>query len=1692
MSVLKKPYEISLWDDILKWYRLPLRAIKLTKDSYEPGVYYSQKPTAFGALPYVPDYEDYQEGQRYYTIDTSSSLKLVGTRAEQVALTSDWYPGIPRRVVRKVDQFASDVKYYIFSNTTGSFSEVDKKDGPKAGQIYFVDSIAKDTPVPNVVGQYYEEKKLCVLGSNTMTAPIRAVKPKLVSKVNGENTLDFTVYSHYTEDGEIKWNPFMAYLTNERKVKLRYDGKWYDFIIKNISEDSSSKAFTYTCKDLFVNELSKTGFGLVFDHELGNNMGNLPRLAKEILKESDWELREGIDTVLQYLEEGVYSLTLSSDSGLANQKMSEIYGENGYNTPCNLPLGKTIYVFHSSVDEQTRTSNMQFLYDPTQKYRVDDKNTIIGYSKDTPKGISNFTIEGVFWQKPQSSLDENDLRPHIKVGGDIYCLSSSLVTFEPSKKGERLVRSQKTEYDKRLKRAVKIYNSDPSKNDGGVYGFEDTEYISAATVVSYVTTPSDFENTSGWRIGKASAGDTETAELQCLAFPELTSSNYNNYMGCGYLKFSPTKAGQVLVNSGIWDNRSAIGSFVCGEEYILNLIGFSKPPSNPEDPTTGEDYSSDNIELTICEYKLESEYFSQIGDPLFTFSLMDTEQPRGTKKYKCSCLQSISKDDFKQKRLGIFIKANTTEPLYLQKMEFYPFKLDANGKECVPGTIIEPEVKTVYFYYDKNATFTSEGEVEYLYRGNEPRNDYYTPYYGLSTSPEEAFEKIRSITARESNRFNLLQSLCELFQCWVQFEIEHEDNGKIALTEGYRQKKWVTYKKYIGKDNAVGFKYGINLESIKRTLDSSGAISKIIVKNNANELGEGGFCSISRAKESPTGENFIYNFDYYIGQGLLNFNSVNADLNGQYNIAQGYMGYYRQLKDFNNIAQRDAETLSQIVANLVKYDSQYQAYKYSAETAEEQIIDKKIEFKDLTQVEFDSVLEEFQQYDAEKHRPLDWEQRGEKTWWRDRDILWGFYYNKNEGVSGQTEPEYVSLLSEYQKIGVPGGYADLQAYLDAGFDECPVATGGKKTYYARFKWWDDNRARAIKNAIARLLVVTKTHKVIYENQLLEKTREEERKSIITNRLEAIKKQKLALNQKFYQKYSRFIQEGSWISEDYYDDDLYYIDALSTLYTSSRPQVKYTIDVIDLSQLTGYNYFQFALGDKTYVEDKEFFGRAYDGSGRLYREEVIVSEVSLELDSPESNKITVQNYKTQFEDLFQRIVATTQQVQFSTGEYKRAAAIVQEDGTLNVSTLQNSFLNNSLILQNAKDQSVLIGDDGITTTNLSCPNEMLRIVSGGIFISNDGGESWITGIYAGGINASCITSGQLNVSEVNLTMGQDVAFRWDKLGINAYKRTANGISPGTFTRFDQFGLYGIMGPDTFDPLEYNQQGHDNPIEYIQSAASFGLTWDRFWLRSTGTEGYVSISSENDFEVKRKNSNSQMVSVITIGRLEPNGDQYGIRISNLDGNPVLETDQSGKLMLQDKLTIATDPGKTVQIGNLGQDNTGEKVVINASDLFKVYQNGSVVAENIRINADGIFSGEIYATGGSLGGLSIQEWREMGFALRIESSNGWVLRDGQSTKLTATLYRGMTAATNETAGHGIISWKEGKEGEQTEYRYQIEYNWYDANDNALLCENNHTYSGVFFDSVEENAMRNIKCVAILKDMPQEQGGRSIEFSK
>jgi hypothetical protein len=172
-------------------------------------------------------------------------------------------------------------------------------------------------------------------------------------------------------------------------------------------------------------------------------------------------------------------------------------------------------------------------------------------------------------------------------------------------------------------------------------------------------------------------------------------------------------------------------------------------------------------------------------------------------------------------------------------------------------------------------------------------------------------------------------------------------------------------------------------------------------------------------------------------------------------------------------------------------------------------------------------------------------------------------------------------------------------------------------------------------------------------------------------------------------------------------------------------------------------------------------------------------------------------------------------------------------------------NNSLIISNARDQSVVIDDKGLTSTSLAEPNQMLRLVSGGLMLSNDGGTSWRTGITASGINTDYLKSGLINTENITIGNSGISSFRWDKDGINAYavaydEQTENPISfnESVYVRFDQYGLYGIKGITNFKPKDEND---------VWNNAGFALTWKGFQIKNKYGNGYVSIDSVNDFVV-----------------------------------------------------------------------------------------------------------------------------------------------------------------------------------------------------------------------------------------------------
>ena len=1349
----------------------------------------------------------------------------------------------------------------------------------------------------SIVPEHYEEEKVCIIGSDTMTSQARALEPKLVRNVNGTNKLTFKLYYTYidNETGKRIQNPFISLLVNERKVKCKWEDQWYDFVIKGVQEDSNGKTITYTCEDLYINELSKTGFSLEFDQKLNNNQGTAQELAKKVLDGTDWVVdTDTSDHILQTIEEPLYRATLTQnlDAKDKNDTIKTILG------------GSVIYLFYSVVQE--KKSYIQFIYNTS--YETESNSQLL-------KENNCYSVE-MDWSVFEGLLDSN-------MG----------IVFSDYR-GKRLVRKQLQEFNNALNRNCYVYK-DQSNNK--VLGYSTVEYKDPTVVLNLISNSKEFVDTNGWRGGEGLGWE--------LYPPFFGTEITDSYSSSTYIKAPGGKLS--LFNSGLQDNAGYLGEGLqAGQRYIVRLQAYSYNETNKS--LSSDLISPEGIELKILDYfktvatvgvpahNETGSYCSQTTPTIVDtyYSTTDTEKKEG-KTYFIYTQNEENKwgyfeltTDFKEARdsgvqifeqgekviefeikitssiprkeitagypaiynsnsstarPGIFI---TLPKCWIKEIQLYQRVEGLNGRVIHLGDLDSQSVgKTYYKYFYPNDAYKKEEDIKYIYYGLEKQTQF-IEYYGEPNSSHVLYEKIRSITAKNSNRFNILQNIAEIFQCWVRFKIEHnEDTGRIIYENGV-PKKTVYFKEEIGEDLGYGFVYGIDLKTISRSIDSNQLTTKVVVAPNTSEYAENGMCRIADADLNENGENYILDFGYYISQGLLNSGELNKYLYSPNN--NGQSGFYIELKKKNEAYLERAKLIEAKKTELTKQKSLYTVYDQYVTSAEEQITTLKDNLSKLANI-----------FPYDEKKILD-------------------FLSKKSDFS-EAKNYYTTLITTQNNLE---SYRKSLALLDSS-------------------------VKALTNLVT----------------------DEEKEN------EKIVEEKKALESAFYQKFSRFIQEGSWTSQDYIDPNLYYLDARSVAYTSSRPKISYNISVIRLNALDEYRGKKFNVGDISFIEDKEFFGyiKGEDAWKTPYHEKVLISESTSWFDSPEKDTFTIQNYKTQFEDLFQRITATTQSLQYSTGEYNRASSIVEGKGVINTETLQNSInINNELVFK-SQNEEIFQDSTGLTLTDKRDPSKRTKLTSGGLFISTDGGVTWKNAVRGEGVATQYLTSGSINTNNIAIYDGAHASFRWDKYGINAYDATREideatnqevlkGIITNNFVRFDQYGVYGIKGT-TDDP--YNPQkevivdgktivGEDR----IWHDALFGMTWKGFFLknRSADKNQQIEISTEKDICVS-KTIKDKVVDKIRIGQITTKDNKvvYGLQLKDDTGATTMETDDSGQLWLRDKLRISS----TVSIGVL-ETGKEKNQIFNSNNNFIVYDDGSIKA------TQGNFSGS------TIGGFTIEDNR------------------------------------------------------------------------------------------------------------------------
>lgn len=1606
--------------------------------------------------------------------------------------------------------------------------------------------------------QYYTEEKLAIIGSDVMDSFSRARNPVFKTNINGTETLTFDMYYQYEEEGEIVRNPLVDLVIDERKVKLFYEDKWHDFIVKKDDEKGREYKYSYTCTGLAANELGKTGYNIELDTELENNMGTVQELGEEVLRGSDWQLSQtGQERIDQTNDEALYRAFTNTafyakirgltESAFNLNKTIYYYYYNDNNEDqyiqCTilddfdvdkiyaiyLPVNSIIYIYYTSFATQ-ESNYFQFIY-VTDNGTPDLLEDGITINCNNTRTFDLF-LNNVTWENEVPNFINN---------------SYNVADY----RGRRYVKKQLSTYDPVLERAVLKYTRDNTE----YYGYTTTEYIDSTTVQNYIYNSTNFSGTSYWGIYDSDATNV-TKSIDDIVYPSVQTDNIN-LERAGYLvvNFGNSTTAR-LVNEGIIQNYSRINKFDKSEKYrfriyfgTVNDEGFNVASTLPfrfqvrKYTKIDEDSQNDII------------YFDSNGiDPIIEndYIIVDME-----------CLQSATWRELKE-NVGIFFIPNAADSndYYIKDVQFYKYVVGKNNVIIAPDDPVQnlPDVRveTKYHFYNPLNNRGKLSEEDYVF--SEPDPTLYTPLYG---SGENEFEKVRSITAKESNRFNLLQELSETFECWVRFEIEHETNGQIkienfdyynlvnlaegASTSGYyiydwisknyitpteqsalknqkyyelvsrkRQIKKVIFYKEILIDNYAGFKYGINLKDNNRTLDSEQIVTKIIVKDNTCDQADNGFCSISRAKDNPIKENFVYNFDYYTSQGLINPSTMNNDLYLEIN---GSIGLYPRLSRLNKERNDLIDSAAPLANSINDLTSKYQVASLTYNEAEKELQRMK-DPKSGTIVQYTHyIFEDFYNQinrrvyldagEIEQGRISNGANNSSNYRVRTKDYIKvqsGHKYNfntnapyiyvvnftdknSNSYISGSgwkavrangysytipasveyirlvfaknsssvieivpSDVEFITIVDE--DTAVPS-YANEIYYINSGNANLSIGVNSgnllfavptqdtvpdnTKTYYyisgSKFIRFQNTKFRdgaiyyeevpaqyttgtyfqtpdgsditltfsnvistdevyiygAARRRIEDLgaedyindnFTISTLQKIVTQEANKEQARQEMERygadleatqaqyDSIQDQLKTIANATNEVEREFIVKYARYIQEGSWTDDNYMDDDLYYLDALSVLYQSAYPKVSYNFSVIDLSALEEYEPYKFEIAHKTYVEDTEFFGyKIVDNLRTPVREQVVVTEASKFLDENDKNQLKIQNYKSHFEDLFQRITAATQTLEYHSGEYGRAAGAITATGEVSESVMQRSLANSAYVISNSRDQSVTWDETGLQAINLKDPAQITRLASAGLLVSADGGNTWGVAISGYGINTNYLTAGVIDADNINIMSGAYPTFRWDSTGLNAYGFTTDvqgnilSYDPTRFVNYSRFGLYGVNGllnPDI------------DSLEDIENNAAFALTWNGLFMRAQHRDGFVRVSPTEDFAVYQTiTENNQNIDVLRgkfglLGEDEDTGDEiFGLALykSELDENnapiPTVLTQSDGTLWLLDSMRVGKkNETNTIYIGVGETDEVGSNKyrVISANDNFIVYSDGSLKASNVEL------------TGGTIGNMSI----------------------------------------------------------------------------------------------------------------------------
>lgn len=1185
------------------------------------------------------------------------------------------------------------------------------------------------------------EREACEIGSSTSSFAGKAFDVVFYTKIDGTHELSFNLPRYYLDQktGEMVLNELVEYVTNKNKIILKdlEEKKEYHFVVNNRTDADKDGVFSYSyaCSDAFIEELAKTGYGLTFSDEVGGKgLGTIHELAEEILKDSDWEYdREKTGKLLEYSTEIEYNPE-----------------QRRYDTKY---IPKPVHPIEY-VEEVDRYCNKLNLF-----RKVDDDYRPIYCYEDTEQVVSS-TVQNLIYNA-DDFVDLSGWTSFSREDGKATELGMPL----------SIKRVDSEDDDEQT---IYCLQATGRKNDDSCFLFNDTaadsnKFISANQPYLFKY---EVENkSSDYYISSIRIFDKNPLTNTSKTVDELTvykqngpKDNQDRY------RFEPNKYYTIKTKNAFSKPYFAFGIH-CKDKKSLIIKSFSlfEVKGKQTENITAEE---NNLELILnlpdkkipTQAQLEKMHFPQSETALSAYThkkalyFYRNEDEDKTVTYLSFTNKSGEEEEWVNSNENYYYDEKADEYKKFNPIDIID-KINSEKIQTLPapenldGYVSNQEWVSKVYYLSTDGKYYQYYQIE--------KDGVFGGAWDLALYGDGKSDKRRTLIAKQSNRFNLLQELSELFKVWCVFDMTKDDSGKIV--------KKVWFKENAINKNFSGFHKGVNLHGLERSADSENIVTKMFVEDIESDYAPDGFVTIRTANMNPWGENYFYNFKYYVDQYILDGDIIENDLNKLYSNVKGYNAIIFELNDKIASAKVELNNLSSMLKSI--------SYCIA------------------------SLNERIASIDADLY--VDTEKKKENT------------------KISKTDRKQLKR--------------------------------NRKTHVNQRKKYNKQRSKLEKE---------------------KKKLEEDLSSWEETTKEKQKKKEKAIHS-FEKKYCQYIKEGVWSDNSYIDNNAYYLDAQKVSNTSAMPNTSWSISVIDGSVLEDLEDFKFSVGDQTILVDNDFFG-IQPNAERNYVFEVLISGIRENLDDKTKNEIEVRNYLTSFEDIFQRISAATQTLELNEQTYDKAAYF-SADGTVDKDIFQNTLLNNSLILANSADNSYVLDENGLSLQSLINPAKKMRAIADGLFFSNstglDGQSEWKTGITAEGINASVITSGEINTALIKIYSDGQVNFSWGAEGITSYDPNSAEDSD-SFIRLDGFGLYSIRNKAGFQLDDngtpwFDGMDRDDAINKIVSNSVFSITDKGFRLNVANGSGYVKLGYKDDKTT----------------------DPYGLYIADSKGNPVVTLQNNG---------------------------------------------------------------------------------------------------------------------------------------------------------------------------------------------------------